>query len=600
VSFLVKTAFDSGLKPSNNPDQIMPGDNAPITYISQTTDLENATLGYSTDNWQTNSTLNMSILGDNRTCSQVIPAQLPGSTVYYRVEALDFMGDTLVANGTYVVLQLPVTDLDKPMIPVYINDSQIQIGKNWTIVCPLQANHNYHVYYYGKWINTGPNPVTDYEVYVYDPSGTMVGYHTPAAGFAPNLGSTVDQAFFVPQYTGNYTFVIRNDARESNGTQQATFMIIENVDVNVWHQTYIEGKDDNSMPLLDTSWAYDFTTDSQYIEVHVRVPQTLDMYEARLYVMSNPKTGNQTILNNFPLAWEPGLYGNVSQDKTPVGGYNLESKGYRGNAYASCEYYGQNMYLNFTSPYPGTSLYHLVFIGEAGSGTIDFLVKTEFNNSFLTPSTIPNRAFPGNNATVSYTSNSTALENATLEYSSDGWRTENSTSMTILQNMTCSAVIPEQPAGTVVEYRVTADDVLDNVLSANGSYPVKYPSTLNFTKVNIKASPGDNVTIKGSLTPQAVDMPIIVSIASANGSKDILCYTLNDSTFSVYFEPDTVGTWIASARFNGTDTVYGSDAPTISIVVEEGLLAQYSIYVLGGIGAVATASVVMYVRKIRG
>jgi len=600
VSFLVKTAFDSGLQPSNNPDQVMPGDNATIAYISQTTDLENATLDYSTDNWQTISTVNMNISGDNRTCSQVIPAQLPGTTVYYRVEALDLMGDTLLANGSYIIAQLPITYLDKPMIPVYIKESQIQIGKNWTIICPLQANHSYHVYYYGQWINVGPNPVTDYEVYVYDPSGTMVGYHTPAAGFAPYLGSTVDQAFFVPQYTGNYTFVIRNDARESNGTQQATFMIIENVDVNVWHQAYIEGKDNDSMPLLDTSWAYEFATDSQFIEVHVKVPQTLDMYEARLYVMSNPKSRNQTILNDFPLAWEPGLYGNVSQDKNAIGGYNLESIGYRGNAYASCEYYGQDMYLNFTSSYPGTSLYHLVFIGEVGSGTIDFLVKTEFNNSLLIPSTIPERAYPGDNATVAYESNSTALENATLEYSTDGWKTENSTSMTILQNMTCTAVIPGQPAGTVIEYRVTADDLLENVLSANGSYPVKYPSTLNFTQVHIGANPGENVTIKGFLTPQAAEIPIIVSFASTNESKDITCYTLSDGTFSAYFQPETVGTWIATARFNGTDTVYGSDASPATVVVEEGMLAKYSLYIFGGIGAVATVSVLMYVRKIRG
>lgn len=600
VSFLVKTAFDSGLQPSNNPDQVMPGDNATIAYISQTTDLENATLDYSTDNWQTISTANMNISGDNRTCSQVIPAQLPGTTVYYRVEALDFMGDTLLANGSYAIAPLAITYLDKPMIPVYIKESQIPIGKNWTIICPLQANHTYHVYYYGEWINTGPNPVTDYEVYVYDPSGTMVGYHTPAAGFPPHLGSTFDQAFFVPQYTGNYTFVIRNDARESNGTQQATFMIIENVDVNVWHQAYIEGKDNNSMPLLDTSWAYEFATDSQFIEVHVKVPQTLDMYEARLYVMSNPKSLNQTILNDFPLAWEPGLYGNVSQDKNAIGGYNLESIGYRGNAYASCEYYGQDMYMNFTSPYNGTSLYHLVFIGEVGSGTIDFLVKTEFNNTLLTPSTIPEKAYPGDNATVAYTSNSTALEKAMLEYSTDGWKTENSTSMAILRNITCSAVIPGQPAGTVIEYRVTADDLLENVLSANGSYPVKYPSTLNFTQVHIGANPGENVTIKGFLSPQAANMPIIVSIASANESKDIICYTLNDGTFSASFVPETVGTWIASARFNGTDTVYGSDASPATIVVEEGMLAKYSLYIFGGIGAVAMVSVVMYVRKIRG
>ncbi|HXX87117.1 MAG TPA: hypothetical protein VEH86_01555 [Candidatus Acidoferrum sp.] len=605
VSFLIRTEFDSGLQPSNNPTTVQAGDNATITYISQTTDLENAELNYSTDDWQTNSTVEMNIAADNRTCSQVIPAQQPGTIVHYVVEALDYMGDTLDANGSYVTAQLPITYVDKPMIPVYINESQIQIGQNWTIICPLQANHSYHIYYYGEWINMGPNPVTVYDVYVYDPTGRMIGYHTPAAGFPPHLGSTFDQPFFVPLITGNYTFVIYNDPRESNGTQQGTFMIIENVDVNVWHQTYIEGTDSDNMPLLDTSWAYEFATDSKYIEVYVEVPQTLDMYEARLYVMSTPSSGNQTSLNQTvldgsPLAWEAGLYGNLSQGNNTIGGYNLESRGYRGNEYASCEYYGQDMYMNFTSPYNGTSLYHLVFIGQAGSGTINFLVKTEFNNSFLIPATIPEKAYQGQNVTVAYTSNSTDLENATLEYSTDGWKTENSTSMTILQSRNCTAVIPGQPAGTTIEYVVTADDVLENVLSANGSYPVKYASTLNFTQTQIGASPGDNVTIKGYLTPQTANVPIVVTIASTNESEDIVCYTLNDSTFSVSFEPPTVGTWIASARFNGTDTLFGSDSSIATVVVEEGVLAKYSLYIFGGIGALAMISVVLYVRRIRG
>lgn len=600
VSFLVKTAFDSGLQPSDNPDQVMPGDNATITYISQTTDLENATLDYSTDNWQTISTVNMNISADNRTCSQVIPAQLPGTTVYYRVEALDFMTDTLLANGSYIVAPLPITHLDKPMIPVYIKESQIQIGKNWTIICPLQANHSYHVYYYGEWINTGPNPVTDYEVYVYDPSGTMVGYHTPAAGFAPDLGSTVDQAFFVPQYTGNYTFVIRNDARESNGTQQATFMIIENVDVNVWHQAYIEGKDNNSMPLLDTSWAYEFATDSQFIEVHVKVPQTLDMYEARLYVMSDPTSKNRTILNDFPLAWEPGLYGNISQGKYVIGGYNLDSKEYRGNAYASCEFYGQDMYMNFTSPYPGMSLYHLVFIGEVGSGTIDFLVKTEFNDSLLIPSTVPYKGYTGDNATIAYVSNSTDLVNATLEYSTDDWKTTNSTNMEIFGNRTCSGVIPGQAAGTIVDYVVNAADILENAMTANGSYSVKYASTLNLTQTRVETQPGENATIKGFLSPQSANVSIVLSFASTNETKDIICYTLDNGTFSADFETETVGTWTVSARFNGSTTLYGSDSSLSTIAVEEPMLAKYSLYIFGGIGAVAAASIAVYVRKQKG
>ena len=47
-------------------------------------------------------------------------------------------------------------------------------------------------------------------------------------------------------------------------------------------------------------------------------------------------------------------------------------------------------------------------------------------------------------------------------------------------------------------------------------------------------------------------------------------------------------------------TLYGSDSSPATIVVEEAMLAKYSLYIFGGIGAVATVSVLMYVRKIRG
>jgi hypothetical protein len=46
------------------------------------------------------------------------------------------------------------TYVEKPRFPVYLNESQVPIGQNWTVVCPLQANHSYHVYCYGAWVHT--------------------------------------------------------------------------------------------------------------------------------------------------------------------------------------------------------------------------------------------------------------------------------------------------------------------------------------------------------------------------------------------------------------------------------------------------------------
>lgn len=489
------------------------------------------------------------------------------------------------------------TYMQKPMFPVFLNDSQVQIGKNWSVVCPLRANHSYHAYCYGEWIDWDWEPQTDYDVYVYDPFGEMEGYHTESAGFPEHLGTTVDEAFFVPKYSGNYTFVVENDPRESNSSEQATFMIIENVECNVWHEHYVKGKQ-NELPVLETSWAYEFATESQHIEVLIKVPDTLDMYEARLYLMADPQEDIGSVLTDVPLAWEPGLYG---EREDVFGGYNLESREYRGLAYASCEFHGQDMFVNFTSPYPGKSLYHLVLIGEVGSGTIDFLVKTEFGSACLKPSIVPGRVYPLNDTVVAYVSNSTDLKNVTLRFSADGWKNVTALEMEILNNRTCRAVVPGQAAGAFVSYRVEACDVLENVLVACGNYSVKYLSVLNLTVISEAVYLGENITVRGYLTPPAESLPITVYFTSANESKQIMCYTLANGTFTAGFKPETLETWKVQAKFGEDEFRYESLSFELMIRVEEPpLLVKYSLYIGGGIGAIAVIGVIVYWKKSRG
>ena len=58
----------------------------------------------------------------------------------------EFVNAAVLGNWTYVA---------KPMFPVLLNESQVLVGQNWSIVCPLMANHSYQVYCYGKWVNNG-------------------------------------------------------------------------------------------------------------------------------------------------------------------------------------------------------------------------------------------------------------------------------------------------------------------------------------------------------------------------------------------------------------------------------------------------------------
>ena len=203
-----------------------------------------------------------------------------------------------------------ITYVDKPFFPVMINNSQIQIGENWTIVVPLEANHEYHVYCYGAWVNTSSAAKTDYDIYVFDPQGNLESSHTEAAGFPEHLGTTTDDPFFAPKFSGNYSFVIKNDLRESEGSQQATFMVIENLVTDMWHTVQIEGKNEQWIAKFTIPLGpYELMSNASYVELYVKVPNTLDMYEARLYLMNDAKSLS---INSYPLPWEPGLYANVT------------------------------------------------------------------------------------------------------------------------------------------------------------------------------------------------------------------------------------------------------------------------------------------------
>ncbi|MGB9134276.1 MAG: hypothetical protein WCC63_01620, partial [Candidatus Bathyarchaeia archaeon] len=199
------------------------------------------------------------------------------------------------------------------------------------------------------------------------------------------------------------------------------------------------------------------------------------------------------MLNGVPLAWEPGLYGKVDKG---FGGYNLDSKGLRGEAYASCEYFGQDMLINYTAPRPGDSLYHLVLMGEAGAGNVSFRVKTNFGDSEQQLTSPLGRVYPSNETTVTAVSNNSQVQRALLHYSIDNWNTSTVLEMAA-DNRTCNGTIQGQVAGVTVSYRVEACDILDNMIVLNGSYVVKHPSQVNFTLSKATVTLGENVSISG-------------------------------------------------------------------------------------------------------
>ncbi len=460
-----------------------------------------------------------------------------------------------LGNWTYV---------QKPVYPVKINASQIPVGCNWTFVYTLSRDSVYHVYFYGDWIGT----LTDYDIYVYDPKGNLETLHTEAAGLPEHLGTTVDDPFFKPKLSGNYSFLIVNDLKESRGESAATFMLIENVECNRWHERYITGKV-NFEHVYNTTWAYEFSTNSSRVEVLIDVPNTLDMYEARLYVMANPSKNFGNLMNGEPVAWEPGLYGNLDTSRL-YGGYNLEDDGFKiSSATASCEYFGDDMVINYSSPSKGdTVLYHLVLIGENGNGLIKFMIKTDFNPpeiSILNPiSTVV-----AGNETILFVDvkDQDSLKTVLLKYTSDNWRTVTSTSMSNVINQTYKCTIPAQPAGTTINYVISASDMAGNEAEGQGSFKVKDQPNLTIFLHQSIIFANEKVEVSGQ-------MPVAGAIIMLNytcGDKKAIRYvTVNQNgSFTDLYMPEKIGNWTVSAYWQGDETHFAASGDQKKFVVQK-------------------------------
>jgi hypothetical protein len=310
--------------------------------------------------------------------------------------------------------------------------------------------------------------------------------------------------------------------------------------------------------------------------------------------MNNAKSPS---INSFPLPWEAGLYTNKTD---AVGGYNFETEGYRGVAYASCEYMGQDMFLNYTSANKGMNLYHVVLIGEEGSGDVEFMLKTTFSNSTLSPLVTTQRALPGKPTNISYIYNSNAtLQKATLSYTIDGWKENNTIDMAI-SNQTCNATIPGQVAGSLVEYEVFVEDELMNNATVSGSYNVKEQSFVEVFLAKKKIMLGENITVTGILQPVSNDSSVVFTIFSSNDTKKINCPVSDNGTFTLEFCPSTSGPWSLVAECAETQTYWGCTSDQLLVIVEEPpLYIKYQLYIIIGLVSALGAGGAVYYLKFR-
>jgi len=476
-----------------------------------------------------------------------------------------------VGNWTYI---------GKPIFPIKVAENQIKVGDNWTFVCNLRAGAKYHVYFFGDWVDNTPLVnKTDYDIYVYNPYGKLESMHTESAGLPEHLGTTVDDPFFIPEYTGNYSFLIKNDGKESKGAKGGTFMVIEHLECNQWYEVHMQGKNAKNEPTVDTYWTYEFTTTSGRVEIPVIVPDPpesyLDMYEVQLYLMANPLSGIGEMLNGMPLPWEPGLYGKATTaGSVTYGGFRLTGEGFsHANASDSCEYYGQDMLIKYSSGISNSNtnllLYHLALIAEEGEGTVRFMFKTDFEAPSLELQNVADRACSNEDVTITAIASDgvSGLENVMLRYTIDDWATWNTVEMVAAADNKFVAIIPSQLGGKTVKYKVTATDKAGNSMTKEKSYVVKNRSSLYIALSNTVLIGGDSVRVNGWISKGLANVTVNFALQNTHVLRTVLADV--DGAFVCDFTPNAAGTWSVSASWCGDQVWWDAYSETCSFVVKK-------------------------------
>jgi hypothetical protein len=388
-----------------------------------------------------------------------------------------------------------------PVRAVIIEEGFIPVGEAHTYSYRLEKDHIYHIYLSGEWADPEDH-ATDYDLYVYEYdaySSTLLSTHTEAAGLLEQVSNDGLGRFYTPDASGVYYLTVRNDVLESFAAKPGTFMIIESIRTDEWHERWMEGKVDEE-PQPTTFWSYEFTTTAPRMRVLVDVPDTLDMYEARLYVMANPEAGMGERIRGIPVAWEPGLR---SELEGFYGGFNLNQTGFRHvGAMASGERSGYDMVIDYTAQAEGEILYHLVLIAEYGIGNIEFIVQTDFDPPNITIIEAPEIVEALNPTSLEFEIyDQTEVTRIDFNYSTDGGESLRTLQPSPTGNGTLRVTFPLLDPGTTVEYIVEAEDAMGNIGEALVSFHAMETSTLEVGFGEEEIAAGEEAEIRRRLNP---------------------------------------------------------------------------------------------------
>ena len=448
--------------------------------------------------------------------------------------------------------------------PVKIPLNYTLPGDVMTYNYTLEGGHTYHTYLIGEFVNLTAHQ-TDYDVFLY--RETITGYrylssHTEAAGYPEQVSNDGLGQYFTPTASGNYYFAVRNDLMESNSSEEALLMVVEHLELNKWYSRFLLEPDEYGEPRYDTGWVYEFRSSDPRLRIEVEVPDSLDMYEARLYIVGNPSKNVGFLIKGAPAPWWPGLNGTLDG---VYGGCNDDPQGFRHlDMSDSCETGGEDMLIDYSPKLKGELLYHLVLLPEYGNGTVRVRVQTDYTPPVITLMDPVEEVNSGEETPVMCRiEDRSPLSSVNLLYTVDGrsWEEAPYTSVGEYYNGT----IPSQSPGTVLTYKWVAVDSLDNSASSSSQFKAMRSTSIKINVDKDKVRGGDIIIMSGEMSLPDTKLQIYYK---KDGVTKFDIITDKDGLFNHVFMPNKLGAWEVYAEYGG-DSSYRSSVSNVKTFTVE-------------------------------
>lgn len=460
------------------------------------------------------------------------------------------------SNFCYSDSSIDVVYLDETLLPVFIEEGEIPLGEELVVYCPLVQWKEYHIYLIGEWLDF-ENPVTDYDIIVYDPYNEKMLEASDSAGLPEQISTDKRHQFFIPEKSGVHKFVIKNDESDSEKAESAVFMIMEHIELDKGFRTLLQGRSPGVNTYEGAIYykCFEFDTDEPFFQVHLEVPENLEMYEARLYRMASFDDVGLDMDGLMVPPWE-FLEGVRLKD---FGGFDYKHKSNitrDTELIASCDDFGEDMYINYgnRSLVNGDNIfYYLVLLAEFGQGEVTFYVKTDTSSPSLELIEPYGDLVVGEKSVFKVeVDQNRKIESVWIDYSIDKWETTE-TCFFSKEGEYWICELPFFDYNEKIQYVINAKNDLGNVGKINGVKEVKKEVDLFIELSEEECSAGNSISVQGSIGID--DSSLELFFINGNSNQNYKIKT-NSQLFQHEFYPNRLGKWVVYAQYGG-DQEYG-------------------------------------------